>query len=104
MADTSKTVAKNTLYNAVGGIGVQLLTIVTGIFVARHFGAENFGQLVYAGTLVGYFSLITEFGISTIAIKIVAGSGEPHRYVFSYLILRIIISVFVLVVLGILTT
>ncbi len=102
MADTSKTVAKNTLYNVIGGVGVQLLTVVTGIFVARHFGAESFGKLTYAGTIVGYFALITEFGISTIAIKIVASSGEPHRYIFSYLSLRVSLSVLVLFLLWML--
>ncbi|MGA9754710.1 MAG: oligosaccharide flippase family protein, partial [Desulfobaccales bacterium] len=63
----ARRVGLNTIFNTIGGVSVQLLTLVTGVFVARHFGAESFGQLTLAAPITGYFTLVTEFGLSTIA-------------------------------------
>lgn len=100
MSGEVKTVAVNTLFNTAFGIAVQLLTIATGIFVARHFGVDDFGRLTFAATITGYFALITEFGVSTIAIRVVARSGEPERYILSYLAIRLGLSLAALLVLG----
>lgn len=100
MSGETRKVAVNTAFNAIGGIAVQLLTVVTGIFVARYFGAEDFGRLTLAATITGYLTLVTEFGLSTIAIRIVARTGGPERYIWSYLLLRLSLSALVLLILA----
>lgn len=100
MSGETRKVAANTVINAIGGIAVLLLTMVTGIFVARHFGAEDFGRLTLAATITGYFTLVTEFGLSTIAIRIVARTEEPEKYVWSYLLVRLGLSFLALLILA----
>ncbi len=96
----ARRVGLNTIFNTIGGVSVQLLTLVTGVFVARHFGAESFGQLTLAATITGYFTLVTEFGLSTIAIQVVARTDEPERYICSYLVARLCLSLLALIVLA----
>ena len=96
----SRRVGLNTIFNTIGGVSVQLLTLATGIFIARHFGAESFGQLTLAATITGYFTLVTEFGLGTIAIRVVARTGEPERYIFSYLIVKLFLCFLVLIILA----
>jgi len=96
----AKRVGFNTIFNTAGGIILQLLTFVTGVFVARHFGAEFFGQLMVAATITGYFALVTEFGISKVAIRIVAATGNAERFVSSYLAIRLALSAVSLTVLA----
>jgi O-antigen/teichoic acid export membrane protein len=100
MMSEARRVGLNTIYNAIGGVSVQLLTIVTGVFVARHFGSESFGQLTLAATITGYFTLATEFGLSTIAIRVVARTGAPERYIWSYLVVRLFLALLALIILG----
>jgi len=92
MSMESRKIGVNTVFNAIGGVGVQLITVVTGIFVARHFGAKSFGQLTFVATIIGYFTLITEFGMSTIAIRNVAKTGKPENFLISYIFVRCIIA------------
>jgi O-antigen/teichoic acid export membrane protein len=96
----ARQVGLNTIFNTIGGVLIQLLTIATGVFVARHFGAENFGQLTLAATITGYFTLVTEFGLSTIAIRVVARTDEPERYIYSYLVVRISLAFLALIILA----
>jgi O-antigen/teichoic acid export membrane protein len=100
MSHEARRVGINTIFNSIGGLSIQLLTIVTGIFVARHFGAESFGQLTLAATITGYFSLVTEFGLGTIAVRIVARTGEAERYIFSFLATKLALVFLALIVLA----
>jgi O-antigen/teichoic acid export membrane protein len=89
LSNTAKKVGLNTIFNTLGGVSIHLLTIVTGVYIARHFGAEDFGQLTYAATIIGYFSLITEFGLTTIANRFLSHMGQPEKYLFSYITIRL---------------
>lgn len=96
----ARRIGLNTIFNTIGGVSIQLLTVVTGVFVARHFGAESFGQLTLAATITGYFTLVTEFGLGTIAIRVVARTEEPERYICSYLIVKLSLCFLVLIILA----
>jgi O-antigen/teichoic acid export membrane protein len=92
-------VAANTMFNTAGGMTVQILGLASGLFIARYFGAEGFGVLSLAAAITGYFSLITEFGLSTVAIRVVARTGAPESYLWSYLVTRMALALAALAIL-----
>lgn len=100
MSAEGRKVAANTMFNTVGGVTVQLLGLASGIFIARYFGVAGFGALTLAAAITGYFSLITEFGLSTIAIRVVARTGTPEAYVWSYLVTRMVLALAALAILA----
>jgi O-antigen/teichoic acid export membrane protein len=86
---SSNKVIKNTLFNAISGILIQALSVVTGICIARAFGPGGYGDLSFAYVVVGYFMLGTDFGITAIAIKRVAqDKANFGNYLLTYLIGR----------------
>ncbi len=96
LKNSSKTVAKNTLFNSLSGIVVQALAIISGVFIARQFGTSGFGKLAFANVFVGYFMLATDFGITSIAIRNMARDKEnSNRFLFTYIITRVVLSLII---------
>lgn len=93
--------AKNTLFNALSGVTVQALSIVSGVLIARVFGPGGYGDLSFANVIVGYLMMATDFGIISIAIKRVAQDKENYgKYLLTYLVCRTALSVLSFVILA----
>lgn len=54
------------------------ITFVVGIFVARYLGAENYGILSYALSLVSLFAITTHMGLSGLAVRELVNYPEEH--------------------------
>jgi len=88
-------VITNTIFNALSGVFGQVLSVITGVFIARVLGPEGYGEISFASVVVGYFMLGTDFGITAIAIRGVAQNIEKFRsYLWTYLLCKILLSVF----------
>jgi polysaccharide transporter, PST family len=89
----SRTVAKNTFFNALAGVVIQCLSVVTGIFIARSFGVAGYGDLSFAKSLTGILMMGTDFGITKIAIRKASVDSQNYgRYLLTYLITRLALS------------
>lgn len=98
--NTAGTVAKNTLVNALTGTVIQVLSVLSGLLIARRFGPGIYGELSFAFVIVGYFMIATDFGMTTIAIRKVAQDrGNYSSYLYTYIISRISLSVAVYAIL-----
>jgi O-antigen/teichoic acid export membrane protein len=76
-----QTIAKNTALNIVGRALPLLVGVVAVPVVLKSLGAERFGLLSLAWTIVAYFTTF-DFGLDRATTKFVAealGRGEPER-------------------------
>ena len=70
------------------------LVLVTGIFVTRYLGAEQFGQLNYASALVGLFFILTHLGLNEIIVRdLVRHPERENELMGSALVLKFLGSV-----------
>ena len=62
-------VGKNTVLNTIKTVFSIIFPLITFPYVSRILGVENVGKINYGNSIVSYFSLIAELGISTYAIR-----------------------------------
>ena len=66
---TKQTVAKNTFWLFFGNISSRLIKAGIIIYAARILGAEEWGIFSYALSLAAFFTVFTDFGISTVITR-----------------------------------
>lgn len=62
-----------------GAIVSRTLNFVTAILLATRLGAAGYGALVYATTMVSYFQLLADFGLSVYGTRELARDPENAR-------------------------
>jgi len=65
----SKSIKKNTVYNAIKTISTILFPLITIPYVNRTLLPANVGKVDFARSFINYFSLISTLGITTYAIR-----------------------------------
>lgn len=65
----AKRYAGNTLWSLAARIVSLVVSFFVSIFLIRHLGPENYGQLSYAISFVGLFSIIATLGIDNILYR-----------------------------------
>jgi O-antigen/teichoic acid export membrane protein len=93
------------LENLLYSIGVQLFarisTVVLSLYVARQLGPDAYGLYSYVFSFVTIFSLLAEFGISTLLTRELAQEKEalPRLFV-NALVLKLCLAVVMALVVG----
>ncbi len=92
-------ILKNTALGVLGEFAVRAAKIAQVILIARLLGSEDIGRLNYAIAIVGLFSTLFDFGITTVAVKTLAADpGGPALRL--YALLKILTSSIGLACLG----
>ncbi len=71
-----QTVAKNTFWLSVSNFGGRILRAVIIVYAARVLGAEGWGIFSYALSLVAFFTIFTDLGVSPVLIREMAKTGN----------------------------
>jgi O-antigen/teichoic acid export membrane protein len=81
----------------------QIFGFFTVVYLARTMGASGFGIIVFAQTLLSYFGIISDLGITRLGTREVARNYDVVKdYVENVISIRIILTLiaFILVVIG----
>ncbi|KKH38755.1 flippase [Methanosarcina mazei] len=62
-------IAKNTGIIITGNVVFKLISLVVTIYLVRYLGVADFGKFNFLFAYLSFFTLITEFGLSTILIR-----------------------------------
>ncbi|EKD24172.1 MAG: lipopolysaccharide O-side chain biosynthesis protein (O-antigen transporter) [uncultured bacterium] len=91
---TKQTIAKNTFWLFFGNIGSRLIRAGVIIYAARILGAEDWGIFSYALSLAAFFTVFTDFGISTVITRESAKDiSVQEKYFSTSLILKVVMTV-----------
>ncbi len=82
----------------------MLVSFITTVFIARRLGPGNFGQLSYAVSFVGLFSILATFGIDNILYRELINNPERKREFLGSAFVIKIIAGFVTTVLVIISS
>ena len=87
---TKQTIAKNTFWLFFGNISSRLIKAGILIYAARILGAGDWGVFSYALSLAAFFTVFTDFGISTVITRESAKDlSVQHRYFATSLVIKI---------------
>lgn len=67
--DRNKSIAKNTILNAIKTTLSIIFPLITYPYVTRVLHAVNLGKVTYAQSIVSYFALIAALGVNTYAVR-----------------------------------
>ncbi|MFH1783731.1 MAG: flippase [bacterium] len=99
-----KRLAKNVFSLFTGSFISQFIGLLVTVYIARRLGAHQFGVLAFAVAFVGYFKLITDWGITTLAIRNVARERSlTRKYAGSIVVIQLLFSLVAFLVLVIFT-
>lgn len=79
MADSAKTIAKNTTALFVAGLIGRALSILLITVIARQLGQEGMGVYSFAFAFIGLAGLLGDFGIGQLVVRELAKSKEEIR-------------------------
>lgn len=100
-------VARNTVSQIIGKLISSFSIVVVSILIARQFGPEGYGDFVKITTYVGFFYLLSDFGLNAVFLQKTARTptGEFVSDSWRFLLgIRMCISVLLVVIaLGVLT-
>jgi len=82
--------------------GAKLFGFFTTIYLARTFGAESYGLIVLALSVLGICIWFSDLGIQTLATRTIAASEPEKRTPARYFWLKVFLSVVVVLVSGLL--
>lgn len=93
-------IARNFLYLLVSQVIYKILAFIAFILIARYLGPGGFGWFSYALSFVVLFTLITDFGVSDLLIRDVAGEIEEkkRKYIRNIATLKIVFSLIAFIV------
>ena len=94
--DTS--VAQRVVKNSVTPMAAQLLARAVdlgfAIFMLRLLGPSNYGSYAFAVALIGYFAIVTDFGLGTLLTREVARDrSQAERYLMNSIAARMVLVV-----------
>ena len=74
-----KSITVNMILNMVKGVMGVIFPLITFPYISRVLGVDKVGEYNFASSIVSYFSLVAELGISTYAIRNGAGIRDNKR-------------------------
>ncbi|HLB13266.1 MAG TPA: oligosaccharide flippase family protein, partial [Dehalococcoidia bacterium] len=100
-ASTLRRVLKNSLTPMATQVLNKVVDFAFAIFMLRLLGPLNAGKYAFAVVLIGYFVVLTDFGLTTLATREVAKSkDEANRYLSNSALLRLFLTLLSLPVFG----
>lgn len=93
-----KSIVKNSIFNAVYKGFLALYQMLTTVYISRVLQPEGVGAVVYANTVVLYFSMVASLGMPNYGVKLIAQNNESEdkrsKIFFELFILNLISNVF----------
>ncbi|NQV00370.1 MAG: flippase, partial [Parcubacteria group bacterium] len=94
--NTTKNIAKNSLWLAMGEIINGILMFVITIFLARYLGVEGYGKLMFALSFVTLFIIPIDLGLSPLVTRELAGEKEKtKKYLDNLVLIRSLLGIVV---------
>ena len=78
--------------------GAKLFGFFTTIYLARTFGAESYGLIVLALSVMGICIWFSDLGIQTLATRAIAASEPKYRTPARYFWLKVTLSIVVILI------
>lgn len=98
--NTAQRILKNFLSLTFAQVITNFLGIVTVAYLARRLGPGDFGKINFALALVGYFAIISHFGLNTIGTREIARCKEKiTEYADNILTLKLCLGILAYVLL-----
>lgn len=90
---TKQTIFKNTFWLMLAeGISKFLMAFLT-ILIVRYLGVDNYGKFSFAFAFVSLFSILTDFGLSTLTIREVAKDKNlARKYLDNIIAIKLILG------------
>lgn len=100
--DTGRSVAKNTFFQILGRGWTLLASLATTFLLTRTLGLKGYGDYVFITSFVLVFVGLTDFGITTIAVRESSARASEKETIFANVLgLRLVSSVLVFLVFNI---
>ncbi len=92
MSDDNALVGRNSLILAMTEMLIKVFGIVATLIVARLLGAEQFGLLSFAYTLVGVALVLPDYGLGRLAVRELSRNPKrAHRFLWHSSVLKLIL-------------
>lgn len=92
----AQTIFKNTFWLISSEIISRGLLFVLTIWIARHFGVENYGKFAFALGFVTLFSVFTDAGLSTLTTREVARDKQKaEKYISNINVIKLFLGIVV---------
>lgn len=93
--DRYRTIIKNSFFlSIVDGIKM-LLPFIAMPYIIKVCGVENFGRIIFAQTIIGYFTIVVNFGLNIFAVREVANNAgdcqKLSRIASTFIALRLLL-------------
>ena len=74
-----KSLAKNSIYNAVYQVLNIVFPLISSIYVSRIIFADGVGRVTYAQNVVSYFTTVAALGIPTVGVRVIAIARDNRQ-------------------------
>ncbi|MFC1755994.1 flippase [Patescibacteria group bacterium] len=99
---TTYKIASNTAYQIIGKLATMYITILATILITRFYRREAYGELSLMQGWPALVFIIVDFGLNAIATRELSKDfSKANKYIGNILILRLLISLFFIISLGI---
>ncbi|MFC1755941.1 flippase [Patescibacteria group bacterium] len=99
---TTYKIASNTAYQIIGKVATMSITILATILITRFYGREAYGEFSLMQGWPALVFIIVDFGLNAIATRELSKDfSKANKYIGNILILRLLISLFFIISLGI---
>ncbi|MFH1257102.1 MAG: flippase [Candidatus Diapherotrites archaeon] len=99
---TAKRIVKNTFFMLAGNFVSLAISFILLIIIARELGAAAFGVYSFIFAFLGYFYIISDFGMNNYIIREIAREKEKPRELFGEILgAKIVLSLLSFVLLSI---
>jgi len=95
--ETVRRIAKNTSIVIIGKIINGVISLLTGIMLARYLGASDFGTYSFIFAYLAFFVIITELGMNLILVREISRDRtKAGKLIGNAIIIKIMLSLFAL--------
>jgi len=92
-----QTIFKNTFWLGLAEIFTRLIGFFIVVWIARYFGPVTYGKFVFALSFVALFSVLADFGFSTLTVREIArDKSKTAQYIDNILAMKIILGLITL--------
>jgi O-antigen/teichoic acid export membrane protein len=92
-----QTIFKNTFWLVVAEVVQKGVVFLIVVWLARHFGPVIYGQWAFALSFVMIFSVLADFGFSTLTIREIAcDKSQASQYIDNTLVMKLILGLITL--------
>ncbi len=103
-----KNIIKNSLFLSIVDGVKMLLPFIAMPYIIRVCGVENFGRIIFAQTVIGYFTIAVNFGLNIFTVKEVANNLDNRQKLScitsTFIALRLLLVLLCFIVLCLLLT